>query len=73
MEGAKWDPRDGVVCMAERVREPRHKTNRSDGSKEDTPAFVPTDITVADSLAQYEATAKNTMKRRSFETYHNIA
>jgi hypothetical protein len=42
-------------------------------SKEDTPAFVPTDITVANFLAQYEATVKNTMKRRSFETYHKIA
>jgi integrase len=41
--------------------------------KGDTPAFVPTNITVAEFLAQYEDAVRNTMKRRSFETYQSIA
>jgi len=39
----------------------------------DAPAFVPTDVTVAEFLARYEDAATNTMKRRSFETYQSIA
>ena len=42
-------------------------------SKDDGPVFVPADITVAEFLKQYEDVAKNTMKRRSFETYQSIA
>jgi integrase len=35
--------------------------------------MVPTNITVGEFLAQYEEVAKDTMKRRSFETYQDIA
>jgi len=36
-------------------------------------AFVPASITIAEFFAQYEDTAKHTMKRRSLETLHDIA
>ncbi len=35
--------------------------------------FVPLNLTVAEFLEQYEDVAKGTMKRRSFETYQDIA
>ncbi len=37
------------------------------------PAFVSTNITVGEFFAQYEDAVKHTMKRRSFETYRDIA
>jgi integrase len=43
------------------------------GGKEDPPAFVATNITVAEFLAHYEDAVGYTMKRRSFETYQSIA
>jgi integrase len=36
------------------------------------PAFVPTNITVAEFFEQYEDAVRDTMKRRSFETYQDI-
>ena len=42
------------------------------GKDEPTP-FVQTDITVRDFFEQYDDVAQDTMKRRSFETYHSIA
>ena len=36
-------------------------------------AFVPSNITVAEFLAQYEDAVRYTMKRGSFETYQSIA
>src|SRR5918995_1849582 len=41
--------------------------------KGETPIFVPANVTVAEFLAQYEDAVRNTMKRRSFETYQSIA
>jgi integrase len=41
--------------------------------QEASPAFVPTSITVSEFFAQYDEVAKHTMKRRGFETYHDIA
>jgi integrase len=35
--------------------------------------FEPSNLTVREFLAQYEDVAKDTMKRRSFETYRDIA
>ena len=43
------------------------------GKSDDAPAFVPTDLTVAEFLDQYEDVAGGAMKRRSFETYKSIA
>ncbi len=42
---------------------------------EDEPltSHVPTNITVREFFAQYDAAARDTMKRRSFETYRDIA
>ncbi|MCA1727921.1 MAG: site-specific integrase [Actinobacteria bacterium] len=37
------------------------------------PALVPTNITVDEFFVQYEDAVKHTMKRRSFETYRDIA
>ena len=41
--------------------------------KEDAPVIEATNITVSEFLAQYEEVANETMKRRSFETYRDIA
>jgi integrase len=42
-------------------------------TKDDVPVMVPSNITVGEFLAQYEEVARDTMKRRSFETYQGIA
>lgn len=43
-------------------------------TEQETPAaFVPSNITVREFFAQYEDVARETMKRRSFETYQDIA
>src|SRR5215211_6877545 len=41
--------------------------------KGESPVFVPANVTVAEFFAQYEDAVRNTMKRRSFETYQSIA
>jgi integrase len=41
--------------------------------KDDCAGFVPSNITVAEFLAQYEDVVRGTMKRRSLETYQSIA
>jgi len=41
--------------------------------KGNVPIFVPTNMTVAEFLAQYEDGVRDAMKRRSFETYQSIA
>jgi integrase len=41
--------------------------------KDETLVFVPTKITLAEFLVQYEDAVRDTMKRRSFETYKSIA
>ena len=40
---------------------------------EEAPVFVPMNITVGEFLVQYEDAVRDTMKRRSFETYLDIA
>ena len=42
-------------------------------AEEDSAVFVPTNITVGGFLVQYEDAVRDTMKRRSFETYLDIA
>jgi len=42
-------------------------------TKDDAPAFEATNITFTEFLTQYEDVAKEIMKRRSFETYRDIA
>jgi integrase len=42
-------------------------------AKEDKPELVTTNIKVAEFFGQYEDAVKDTMKRRSFETCHDIA
>lgn len=41
-------------------------------TKDEAPKFIPTTITVAEFFEQYTDMVKHTMKRRSFETYHDI-
>jgi integrase len=41
--------------------------------KGETPVIVPTSITVAEFLRQYEGAIRDSMKRRSLETYQSIA
>ncbi|MDP9382989.1 MAG: site-specific integrase, partial [Chloroflexota bacterium] len=49
------------------------KLNKALATKDEPPKFIPTAITVAEFFEQYTDTVKHTMKRRSFETYHDIA
>jgi hypothetical protein len=42
-------------------------------AQEDLPVHVPSNVTVREFLVQYEDVAKETMKRRGFETYRDIA
>lgn len=42
-------------------------------TKDDVLAFEPSNVTIREFFAQYEDVAKDTMKRRSFETYRDIA
>jgi integrase len=41
--------------------------------KGESPVFAPTNVTVAEFLVQYEDAVRNSMKRRSLETYQSIA
>ena len=54
-------------------KEVAEKLTKAIVTKDDTPVFVPAEITVREFLTQYEDVAKDTMKRRSFETYRDIA
>ncbi len=42
-------------------------------NKDEPRPFVPSNLTVREFLTQYQDVAKDTMKRRSFETYRDIA
>lgn len=42
-------------------------------TKDDVPEFKPTEITVREFFGQYDEVARDTMKRRSLETYRSIA
>jgi integrase len=54
-------------------KEVAEKLTKAIVTKDDAPVFVPMEITVLEFLTQYEDVAKDTMKRRSFETYRDIA
>ena len=49
------------------------KLAKAIAAREEAPAFVPTNVTVGEFLVQYEDAVRDTMKRRSFETYLDIA
>lgn len=49
------------------------KLAKAMAAEEDPPAFRSTNITVGEFLVQYEDAVRDTMKRRSFETYLDIA
>jgi integrase len=54
-------------------KEVAEKLNKALATKDESPKFVPTNITVARFFEQYEDVVKDTMKRRSFETYQDVA
>ena len=49
------------------------KLTQAMATKDDVPAFEPTTITVREFFGQYDEVARDTMKRRSLETYRGIA
>ena len=53
-------------------KEVAEKLAKAIAERESPPAFVPTNITVSEFFEQYEDAAKETMNRRSFETYQDI-
>jgi integrase len=54
-------------------KEAAEKLAKAMAAKDAPAAFVSTNITLAEFLAQYEDAARGTMKRRSFETYLDVA
>lgn len=72
-EARYWDGQMRRSVYGRTRKEAAAKLIEAMASQNDAPAFKPTGITVADFLVQYEGMAKSTMKRRSFETYYDIA
>jgi integrase len=54
-------------------KEVAEKLTKAIANKDEAPKFVPAKITLREFLMQYEDVAKETMKRRSYETYRDIA
>lgn len=54
-------------------KEVAEKLSKAIAAKDEPAVFVPTNITLAEFLGQYGDAARDTMKRRSFETYLDIA
>lgn len=54
-------------------KEAAEKLAKAMAAKDGPAAFVPANITLAEFLAQYGDAARGTMKRRSFETYLDVA
>jgi integrase len=54
-------------------KEVAEKLAKAIAAREEAPGFVPTNVTVGEFLVQYEDAVRDTMKRRSFETYLDIA
>jgi integrase len=54
-------------------KEVAEKLNKALATKDEPPKFVPTNITVREFFGQYEDAVKDTMKRRSLETYQDVA
>lgn len=68
-----WSEGRRRSVYGETRKEVAEKLAKAMAAEEDTPAFVPTNITVGEFLVQYEDAVRDTMKRRSFETYLDIA
>ncbi len=78
----RWEARYWVETLTGRKRrsvygssskEVADKLAEAMATREDEHRQILINITVRDFLAQYEEVAKDTMKRRSFETYQDIA
>lgn len=54
-------------------KEVAEKLTKALANQETSETFVPSNISVLEFFAQYEDVARETMKRRSFETYQDIA
>lgn len=72
-EARYWKDGKRKSVYAATRKEVADKLRDAISTKDDVPAFEATNITVAEFLGQYEEAAKYTMKRRSFETYRDIA
>lgn len=68
-----WSEGRRRSVYGETRKEVAEKLAKAVAVKEDPPAFVATNITVGEFLVQYEDAVRDTMKRRSFETYLVIA
>lgn len=55
------------------AREVRQKYRDAMANADDAPDFVPSEVTVADFLNQYDEVARTTIKRLGYETYRDIA
>ena len=68
-----WSEGRRRSVYGETRKEVAEKLDKAVDVEEDPPAFVATNITVGEFLVQYEDAVRDTMKRRSFETYLVIA
>jgi integrase len=74
----RWEARywrEGKRCSVygKTRKEVADKLAEALAEKGETPVFVSVNITVAEFLGQYEDTVRDSMKRRSLETYQSIA
>lgn len=72
-EARYWSEGRRRSVYGETRKEVAEKLAKAMAVEEDPSAFVPTNITVGEFLVQYEDAVRDTMKRRSFETYLDIA
>ena len=72
-EARYWSEGGRRSVYEETRKEVAEKLAKAMAAKEDPPTFVPPNIMVGEFLMQYEDAARDTMKRRSFETYLDIS
>jgi integrase len=73
MEARYWFEGRRRSVYGKNRKEVAEKLVKTMAAKEESPAFVPKNVTLGQFLVQYEDAVKYTMKRRSFETYLDIA
>ncbi len=67
------DGRKRKTLYGKTRKEVAEKLAKAIAAQEEPQTFVPTNITVREFFAQYEDAVRDTMKRRSLETYQDIA
>ena len=72
-EARYWSGERRQSVYGKTRKEAAEKLAKALAASEEPPAFMPSNLTLGEFLVQYEDAARDTMKRRSFETYLDIA